>query len=179
MKQKNISTGVQFGLILGLIYCVLLFWRWSNVSNLFMIGMTSLLGYLIIIGLLFWEAAARKKAEGGFIDIKNLFQTLFISVLIFELFYSVYNYIHFSYIDTHIVDKMKAALNAAFEKAGNQFSEDRKTEALSNLDQYNNYANILKIIRGYFISVAVSGIIAILVALIMRKNRPEFEEHTQ
>ena len=179
MKQKNISAGLQFGFIIGLVYCLLLFWRWSNVSNLFMIGINSILGYLVIIGLLFWEAVTRKKNEGGYIDLKNLFQTLFISVLIFELFYSVFNYIYFVYIDPNIVDKMKAGLSIALEKIGNQLTDEQKIEKLNNLDEYNNIANIGKVIRGYFISIAVSGIVALLIALIIRKNKPLLEDLNQ
>jgi hypothetical protein len=144
-----------------------------------MIGINSILGYLVIIGLLFWEAVTRKKNEGGYIDLKNLFQTLFISVLIFELFYSVFNYIYFVYIDPNIVAKMKAGLSIALEKIGNQLTDEQKIEKLNNLDEYNNIANIGKVIRGYFISIAVSGIVALLIALIIRKNKPLLEDLNQ
>ena len=74
---------------------------------------------------------------------------------------------------------MKAGLSIALEKIGNQLTDEQKIEKLNNLDEYNNIANIGKVIRGYFISIAVSGIVALLIALIIRKNKPLLEDLNQ
>lgn len=176
MKKINSSVGLMFGVILGLVYCILLFWRWSQASNLLMFGALSLLNYLIILGLLFYVCVYRKKQTEGFAGFKDLFQTLMITVIIFELIYAIYNFVHLKYIDPNVIDKMKAGMLALLEKAGTQISDADKSEKIAQLDKLKDATNFGKIIQNFFTSLAISGVFAILIALIMRKEKPVFQE---
>jgi len=167
--SKNISTGIKFGLGIGVLYVILLFWRWSNAAKPFTIGPIAIGSFLLIIGILFWEATLLKKNNGGFMGMKQLFQTLFITVLIFELFYVVYNFIHFKYIDPNIIAKMQAGAADAFKNIPN-VSEKDKQAAIANYSTLTQYTQPLKMLQSYISSIAVSGSVVALIAFIMKKN---------
>ena len=171
-RKLNVSTGIRFGLILGAIYCVLLFWRWSAAGNVVILPFITILSYFGILGLMFYEAAYRRKINGGFISVKDLFQTLFISVLLFEMFFSAYNYIHFHFIDTHVVDKMKEGMKEALLKMGPQISDQVKKDKIDGLDQFKDTMTIGQIIKNYFVWVSASGVFALIISVLMRKNPP-------
>ena len=161
--SKNINTGIKFGLGIGLLYVVLLFLRWGNAAKPFNIGIIAIASYLLIIGILFWEATLLKKKNGGFISMKQLFQTLFITVLIFELFYTIYNFIHFKYIDPTIIAKMQAGAAEAHKNSPN-------TTIANYSILMEQYTQPLKMLQSYISSIAVSGSIVALIAFIMKKN---------
>lgn len=175
MKNKNVSTGLIFGVIIGLVYCILLYWRWSSASNMIAFGAISLASYLIILGLMFYEAYYRRKENEGYITLKHLFQTLFISVLVFELFYLAYNFIHLKYIDPNVIERMKLGMREMLDQAGDQISEADKEKQIAALDKLNEATQISKVVLSYFTNIAISGVFALLISLIMRKRKPEFE----
>ena len=65
------------------------------------------------------------------------------------------------------------------EKAGNNMSDEDKDKALERFDEMKKSTEIGQVIKGYFVSVAISGVIAMLISLIMKKRKPVFEEVNQ
>jgi hypothetical protein len=175
-KNLNTSTGISYGIITGLVYCLLLFWRWSSASNMITFGISALVGYCVVMAIMFYEAYYRRKQEGGFVTLKNLFQTLFISVLIFELIYAIYNFIHLKYIDPEVIDRMKSGMSAMLDKAGSNMSDEDKEKALSRFEEMRKATQIGQILKSYLMSLAISGVVALLISLIMKKKRPVFQE---
>ncbi|MCW3115839.1 MAG: hypothetical protein JWR18_4235 [Segetibacter sp.] len=175
-ENKNISTGVTYGVIIGLIYVLMLFFRWSVATNLIKFGLYTFLGYIIILGLLFFEAYQRRKVSDGFIDFKSLFQTLFISVLIFELLYSIYTYIHLTYVDPTVGDRMRAGMEEMFDKVGDKMSDADKEKALERMGDIKKATELPQMIKSYLSSVAISGIFALIISAIVKKKKPVFEE---
>lgn len=172
-KNKNLQIGLTYGLIIGLIYCILVFIRWSLSGNLILFGIMSFISYLVILAIMFVEAFQRRKLENGFIDLKNLFQTLFISVLVFELFFALYNFIHLKYIDPNVVDKMKEGMNTMLDKMSNgQITDSQREESLKRFDEMKKATEFVQVAKSYLISIAISGFFAFIIALIMRKKNP-------
>ena len=177
-SNQNISTGIAFGLITGLVYCILLFIRWQSATNFILFAALALITYLLIIGILFYEASYRRKLNGGYIETKELMQTLFVSVLIFELFYSIFNFIYLKYIDPNVVDNMKHAMQKMLDQAGDQVSDQQRKDSMERFDKINEAAEIGSVIKNYFISIAVSGVIALIISAIMKRRKPIFQEIT-
>ena len=175
MKNKNVSTGIAFGIIIGLVYCILLFLRWQSASNFIQFALIAFITYIIILGIMFYEAFYRRKQEeGNYITLKQLFQTLLISVLIFEFFYSAYNYIHLKFIDPGVIDRMKIAMENMLDKAGDNVTTQQKKDSLSKIEELKQATEFGKIITGYFTSVAVSGVFALIISAILKKKKPVF-----
>lgn len=175
-ENKNISTGITYGVIIGLIYILMLFWRWSVATNLIKFGLYTVIGYIVILGLLFYEAYQRRKINEGFIDLKNLFQTLFISILIFELLYSIYTFIHLTYIDPNVGERMKEGMMEMFDKAGDSMKDSDKEKALEKMGDVKRATELPQMIKGYLSSVAISGVFALIISAIVKKKKPVFEE---
>jgi hypothetical protein len=175
-ENKNVSTGIIYGVVIGLIYVLMLVFRWSIATNLIKFGLYTFLGYLIILGLLIYEALQRRKMNGGFIELKSLFQTLFISVLIFELFYSLYTYIHLTYVDPSVGDRMREGMQEMFDKVGNNMSDEDKEKALERMGDIKRATELPQMIKGYLSSVAITGIFALIISAIVKKKKPVFEE---
>lgn len=174
--NKNVSTSITYGVIIGLIYVLMLFFRWSIATNLIKFGLYTFLGYLVILGLLFYEAFQRRKMSNGFIDLKNLFQTLFISVLIFELFYAIYTYIHLTYIDPGVGDRMREGMQEMFDKVGDKMSDADKEKALERMGDIKRATELPQMIKSYLSSVCITGIFALIISAIVKKKKPVFEE---
>lgn len=175
-SNQNISTGIAFGLIIGLVYCILLFLRWQSATNFIQFGLLAIVSYIVIIVILIYEASYRRKLNGGFIETKELMQTLFISVLIFEFFYTVFNFIYLKYIDPGVIDSMKQAMQKMLNQAGDQITEEQRKQSMERFDKLGEATQIGQAIKSYFLSVAVSGIVALIISAIMKKRKPVFEE---
>ena len=79
------STGLRFGLIIGLIYAILLFVRFNFFAGSpLSFGLFAIVSYLLILVLYLFAGISRKKELGGYADFKDIFQTIFISILITE-----------------------------------------------------------------------------------------------
>lgn len=174
--NKNLSTGVTYGIIIGLVYVIILFWRWSAATNFAKFGLISLLGFIVVLSLMTFEALQRRKMNNGFIELKPLFQTLFISVLIFDFFYTLYNFIHLTYVDPNVVDRMKEGMQEMFDKMGDNMSDSKKEKALEQIKDIRKATELPQLVKSYFSSVAISGIFALIISAIVKKKKPVFEE---
>ncbi len=171
-KNKNISIGATYGVLIGLLYGIVLFARWTFSSNFIVFGSIAFFGYILVLGFLFFEAYQRRKLEPRrVIDLKNLFQTLFISVLIFELIYGIYNYLHLTVIDPDVVNRMKAGMEQMFDKMPEgQISAKQREDSLKQFDEMKKATEIGQIVKSFLISISISGFFAFVIALIMRKK---------
>jgi len=178
-KINNIQAGLQFGLIIGLIYCTSLFIRYNQISSgPIIIGLIALGFYITILGILIYSGIIRKKELGGYISLKEAFQTMFVAVLIGELIYTLFNIIYLKYIDPNYFDKFYSSMETFLGKTIP--NETQREEALEKVKQQLELQKekgftIKGTILGYLISVATTGVFAFICSIIIRKNRPELE----
>jgi hypothetical protein len=181
-KSGNLRNGLTFGLIIGLVYCLSLFARYNASSNPIIFGVITFLFYLGVIGMLFFCVAKRRKELGGYIDLKDAFQTVFIAILIAELIYSVFNLVYLKVIDPNFFDRWQANMEEFIEKS---VKDDTKRE--ETLDDFKAQMDKQRergltasgIALGYLISVAITGIFGLIVSLIMKKRRSVFDQLDQ
>lgn len=173
-KETNINHGLKWGTIIGLVYCALLFLRYSQGgANPVMLGVWSFIGYVVVLILLFICGNSRKKALGGYIELKDAFQTMFICVLGFEFFYMAFNFIYLKYVNPDFFQNMKDSLEAFMIK--NNVDQGKIDEALESLDtQASKNMNLGNSILSFAYSIVISGIFALIFALIIRKKRDPF-----
>jgi len=181
-KSSNAKNGLLFGVIIGFTYCISLFLRYNMTSsNPIVIGVIALLFYLVVIGILFFCGIKRKKELGGYIDLKDAFQTIFIAVLVGELIYMVFNIVYLKFIDPHYFEKFITSMENWIEKSS--MPDDQKEKTLdrikSQMEKQQNGMNLQGFLKGYLISVAITGVCGFIAALIIRKKRPVFELDNQ
>jgi hypothetical protein len=182
-KSNNIRNGLTFGVIIGLIYCVSLFLRYNMLSSgVIMIGLIALVFYLGVIGMLAFCGIKRRNELGGFIELKDAFQTIFVAILVAELMYTIFNFIYLKFIDPGYFDKMKTVMEEFMEKTIKD--DDKRDEALNRFrerfEKQKTWAMTAKgMALGYLMWVAITGVFGFIVALIIRKKKPVFELDNQ
>jgi len=147
-----------------------------------MFAVVACLFYLVVIGMLFFCIAKRRKELGGFINLKDAFQTVFIAILIAEFIYIAFNVIYLKFIDPHFFEKFQASMETFIENSS--MSETKKEETLNKFKEQmsgreTNALTAKGIILGYLTWVAITGVFGFIAALIMRKRKPVFDELDQ
>jgi hypothetical protein len=144
-QTSKFAIAVRFGLITGMLYAALLFLRYRFfASNPMQFGVSALISYVLILLMYLFTGIARKKELGGYGETREIFQSIFIVILITELVYVLFNFIYLKFIDP-------------------AFWENLKAESLS----YYQSLNI-----GYGFSVVIDSLFGLIFASILRKKRP-------
>lgn len=171
---KN-KMAVKYGLILGAIY-VVLFTCTSLLINNFIsfIVMRSVayILYFVLIGVFLTQI---KKANGGFIEFREVFGASFIIVLIAGFVYYIYCSIYFLYINPHFMEYMKSSVITFMENMHTPSQTiDAKAADLDKAVAESKIFNFWKSIQGYLSSVVLDSIFAMIVCAIVKKSRPVF-----
>jgi glucan phosphoethanolaminetransferase (alkaline phosphatase superfamily) len=176
-KETNVSHGLKWGTIIGAVYCVFLFLRYNQGNgDPLMFGLWTFIGYVTVLILLLICGVQRKKKMGGYIDLKNAFQTMFVAVLGFEFIYMAFNFIYLKFIDPQFFENFRVSMEAMLEKAN--VSQDEINDRLKNFDKdAAKNMNLGSSLTTFAFSIMVSGIFALLFALIIKKKKNPFQ-HT-
>lgn len=167
---SSYSTGIKYGIIGGLMYIILLFLRYTYLgSNPLQLGVSAGLSYLLFIVIMILAVLARRKELGGYADIKDLFQTVFIVILITEICYCVFNFIYLTYIDKEYMNRFIQSTRQWMTDKG--LGEDMIEEQMSKIESQKKMT-IGKFFLGLGSSVVIDSILGIVIALICRKNKP-------
>jgi len=172
--QSNISHGVKWGIIIGFIYSVFLLLRYgTGATNPILLALWAFLGYAIVLVILLISGFQLRKKNGGFIELKEAFKILFLSVLIFELFYALFNFIYLKYVNPNFFQTLKESTEALLQKS-NQ-SQEKIDEMLDKMDvQAAANTNFLDVVKSYLISISISGVFALIFALIIKRRKDPF-----
>jgi hypothetical protein len=175
MQNENSgSHGLKWGIIIGIVYCLLLFLRFNlGANNAGIFGMLTLLGFLTIIILLFVCGIKFRKRNGGYVEMKEAFKTMFIAVLIFEIFYSIFTVIYLRFIDPAFFDKFRVSTENLL-LLGKQPQSQIDT-ILTGIDQWAEQSkklNAFDFLKTYLYNVAVTGLFALIFAFIIKKKQP-------
>jgi hypothetical protein len=174
-KENNVSYGLKWGLIIGAVYCVFLFLRYnqSNVNPMYF-PLWTVIGYVVVLILLLVCGIKRRKKLGGYIELKDAFQTMFVAVLGFEFIYMAFNFLYLKFIDPHFFENLKNSMEVFLEK--NNIPQDQLNKQLENLDNNDlknmSLGNSLTYFAFY---VMISGIFALIFALIVKRKRTPFQ----
>ncbi|HCL84131.1 MAG TPA: hypothetical protein DIC22_09160, partial [Chitinophagaceae bacterium] len=111
------TIGIRFGILTGLLYVVFLFLRYSFfASNPLSFGLFAIVSYVLILLVYLFTGIARKKELGGYGDFKEIFQSIFIAILIAEAVYVMFNLIYIKFVDPAFWENFKATTLSYLEK---------------------------------------------------------------
>lgn len=180
MQQENSgSHGLKWGVIIGIVYCVLLFLRFNmGANNAGIFGMLTFVGFLAVIILLFISGINFRKKNGGYVEMKEAFKALFIAVLIFELFYSIFTVVYLKFIDPGFFDKFRVSTENLLQMAKQSQADTDKI--LYGIDQWAAQAKNLSVfdfLKTYLSNVAITGVFALIFAFIIKKKQPFADQH--
>jgi len=173
-QPSKFGTGIKFGIISGAVYILLLLVRYMFFnSNPMVFTGTIFVSYLIILSFFVQAALARRKELGGYADIKELFSTIFIVVLITEVCYAVFNYIYLNYIDPEFYPHyLQVTLEYMRSKGVGEEVLNHQIDKLQ--DQMVQMKSISNNLLGLATWLIVDSIIGLIMALVMKKNKVQF-----
>lgn len=173
-RPPRFATGIKYGVLAAVVYVLLLLIRYLFCSgNPLVFSGTIFLSYLVIILFFVLAAVARKKELGGYADIKDLFGTIFIVILFSELAYSIFNYIYLNFIDPEFFNNFIQTTIEYVKKMGGNM--DAVNQQMDKLQEQNKLSSsIPRTFSGMLTWIVVDSIIGIIVALIIRKPKPQF-----
>jgi hypothetical protein len=179
MKRSINSHGLLWGEIIGFVYCLTLLLRYyTGANNVYMFSLWAFLGYIIVLILLLISGFNLRKKNGGYIELKEVFKSMFISVLIFELIYAIFNFIYLKYVNPNFFSTFKDSIEAMMVKANQP--QDKIDEALNKIDSTSaSKMNIFDLLKGYLFWIGISGLCAFLFALIIKRKRDPFREQQE
>src|SRR5450432_4357352 len=176
MKPTSKYTiGLRFGLLTGLLYVVLLFFRYNFfASNPLSFGLCAITSYLIILMMYLFTGIARKKELGGYADFREIFTSIFIAILITELVYIGFNLVYFKFVDPSFWQNFKTnTLIFLQTKHLTDEQVDQQMKSFKDMDKQTTPANLIK---GYGYSVIIDCVFGLIFAIILRKAKPAIEE---
>lgn len=169
--SSKYSLPLRFGLITGLVYMILLFFRYKYfASNPVHFGLSALVTYIIILILYLFTGIARRKELGGYGESREIFQSIFIVILITELVYILFNLIYLKYIDPAFWENLKTtSLSYYKDLKMNSEQMNQRMNSFKDVDQQTKPMGLLK---GYGFSVIIDSLFGLIIASILRKKKP-------
>jgi hypothetical protein len=185
---NRFSVPVKWGILVGVISIIL-----TTVNFLFIIeyypvflSVVSSLIYIILIYIipivliyiisivLYGVAGAQqRKAMGGYIDLKEAFQAIFIVILISSIISTIYGIVYVKLIDPSVMDVIKSNTLAFMERMN--VPEEKLDQTAADFDR--EVAQGFKpgrLLYSFARQLVVQSIFGFICALIVRKKRPVF-----
>jgi hypothetical protein len=170
-QTSKYSIGLRFGIMTGFIYMILLFVRYkyfgTSPVSFFWI---SLSGYAIVFLMYLFTGIARKKQLGGYGEIREIFQSIFIAILIAELFYVVFNFIYLKWVDPGFWGNFRSDSLALYRRLG--LPEEEIKERIRGIQSLEDNVKPSGLIKGFGAAVVMDSIIGFIFAVILRRKKP-------
>jgi hypothetical protein len=174
-SKSEYSAGLRFGLITGLIYAILLFLRFnlfgSNPVGYFIFSVVS---YLVILTFFCLAGLARKRQQQGYASFREIFQTIFITILISEIVFILFNFIYLKFVDPSFFDSFKVATRNLYEKA--KMTEEQIDKQMEKFKDVENQLTPLNLLKGLCIWIVVDSVFGMIIAAILKKKKEIFDE---
>jgi hypothetical protein len=174
-KETNIAHGLRWGAFIGLVYCFFLFLRYHTGQTDIRAFITwTVAGYFAALILLLVCGFRRRKSQGGFIEQKDVFQTLFVAVIVFELLFAVFKYVYLKFINPDFLQIFKNSLETMLAKG--HVNRSSVGKQLDNLyEQMAVKVSLKSLFQSFATGVVISGIVALVIALIVKRRKDAYK----
>ncbi|MFT3823442.1 MAG: DUF4199 domain-containing protein [Chitinophagaceae bacterium] len=166
-----------YGLFAGLAMVLIMLFLYLGGVSAFM-GFLGWIKYPIIIFIAVLAAQKVKKQNGGYLQFSEAVKIVFGVFALGFLLETIFSYILLNFIDPGFRD---ALAQATMEKMGEMMkrfgaTEEQIEKAITDGMNKNNYT-LGKVFVGYGVVCIVSFIFALIVAAIVKKNKPVFDDN--
>jgi hypothetical protein len=170
------THGLRWGLIIGVVYAFLVFLRYYFGSgNVLTFSLLTYVGFPIVLVLLFLCGRQLRIANGGYIEMREAFKTMFIAVLIFEAFYMLVTFVYLKYVDPNFFEKLRESTeNLMIAAKTPQKDIDKMLGSLDQVQEQSKQVGVLDLFKTYLYSVGITGLFALLFAFIIKRKPPVF-----
>lgn len=178
MKKEVLQYGQKHGIISGLIIA-LLYFAFYFINKALMANF--MVGFIILLFMIIYPIVITvryKKAQGGYLSLKDGFMVMFMTALVRSLINTVATLILFFVIDTELASYIQEkTISNTVEMMTSFGAADADIEkAVSDMQQRPDAYSIGSQIKGFIFGLVIAAVFSILVALIIRKDAPPFTE---
>jgi hypothetical protein len=164
---------VNYGLLTGLIYLVITSAANLTVANMIMFYVVKLIGYILYFVIIGIFAARIRKANGGYIEFKEIFGAVFIMILIVATISYAYSFLYMFVIDPHFMEKIKAASLNFMEnvKAPEAKIDETAKKFDTQMEESKHFSfktNVLTLFGAYLLD----SLFGLIVCAIVKRSRP-------
>lgn len=178
-KSKYYRSAVTAGLLMGgimILYSMILYVLEVNV---FSIGF-GLINFLLSVGIIVTVMVVsginvRKKVLGGYMAYKDAFIFTLVVGITGALLMAVYNYFYQAYADLSYLQLQMDEFLAKMQQRG--LSEAQLQDLYKQMNEQFAMSPAKQMLNGLLYSGIMSVVIALLVSIFIKQNRPEYEEN--
>lgn len=165
MNDVKIKNGVILGVVLVALSLILYL-----VSTKAFLGWGSMVAYPIIIYFMYKTAVSVRTLNGGSISFGEATVAAIIPMAIGLLISSLFTWVLYNFIDTGLEEATKQMAIESVEKLGSFLGEDAMEGALEELENEDYSMSLGKTFMGYFFTVVIGSIIALIVGAITKRD---------
>lgn len=177
IKTQNMNNvSIKNGLIGGFLIIIL-----SLISYLintpFYLHYFSYISFVLTIYFLYLTGIQIRNNNEGFMSLGLGFKNILLTYIILTLLTTLFQYILYNYIDRSLLDTITNEFNENIEKGfAQQGKEDQAEEMLSYMQKFIPFSSVGITIFYWIVNVAIGALISVIVAAIMKRKNPEFNE---
>jgi len=172
--RKNSNIGLTYGLITGLIICVIVLIQYLGGLKTYM----SPLGYLVYVVLIVMAVLAAQKQKSlndGFLEFGEALKVTFSVFASALLLQTLFTYVLFNFIDPSFKEALaQEILNRAEELMRKFGLSDSQIDDAMEAERGKDPFAFSRVLLGYGISCIVAFVVCLIISAIIKKNKPAF-----
>tara|TARA_R110000868_G_scaffold35710_2_gene127634 strand:+ start:491 stop:1024 length:534 start_codon:yes stop_codon:yes gene_type:complete len=177
MEKSSKSIAINYGLYLGAILSLLTVVAYAINLDLFTqiwFGI-SILILIIVLGII--SISKSKKLFEGYISFKNAFTSYFITVLIGIVISALVSIVVFNFIDPEAANVLQEKIiDLQMQRLENfNVPTEAIAQAMEKMEEQGNMYSIANVLQSIIWQLAGFSVVGLIVAAIMKKNKPDTE----
>lgn len=176
MQPRKISIALVCGLIAGLAMILLTFLLYRGGVKTYL-GATAYFGYLILVVLAIIAPIMKKKAQNGYLEFRDALKACFLVFVIALALQTIFNWVLLNYIDPTFRQAVEKSVMQSTEKLllDMGISQD-KIDEVQLREKGTNQFSLGRTMMGLAFWYLAWFLVALLIAAIIKKKKPEFSE---
>lgn len=172
-KQLVYKDGesMKWGLIAGLILIAITTLNYTVLlSNYIVFLVTTFVIYIIYLVLYWISGVQQRKALGGYIEFKQAFRAIFITILISSVMLAAWEIIYSKVIDPQLAQKIQNATIEFMQRM--KVPEEKIDETITNFEKQDKNIQWGTLVSAFAIGIVVKSLFGMMVAYLIRR-KPE------
>lgn len=171
-QVSKFGTGIKYGAITAVVYVLLLLVRYMfcGFSPVIFTG-AMIVTYMVVLVFFLMAGMARRKELGGYAEVKEIFQTIFIVVLFAEIAWTLFSYIYLNFIDPGFMERfMQNTLEYVKKMGGSEVSIEAQMDKIT--EQKEQQRSIASYLSGLAIWIVVDSLLGLIIAYALKRKKP-------
>lgn len=175
MENKASSIGLTYGFIAGLLLILLTVLLYMNGAKAFL-SPAAYLGYVIIIAAAVLAGIKQRKLNGGYLEFWPAVKVVFTVFAVGFLLQTIFNYILLNIIDPTFKEQLMIATMEKTEEILRRFgTPDSQIDEVMKASREQDSFSFGNQLLGYGVLCIMFFLISLLIAAIVKRKRPEFD----